>query len=222
MPASNQLATWSDMTAAGVTYKNGGPPGGTSMIVASDFNYYITNDAGYPWGYASNQCMTFGDMQAHKASGIIQHTGTMTSSSGIIYETSTYNSGTGVTTYYSNSPDTATTTNTPSAKAPSSSTPMTVSLSISGLPESWYSGPDSGTPVVTNGQVVAELHNPSGSIVASFSTTGTTLSGSYSTPGQADGAYSWHVYATWDTITNHTTGGTPFTVSWTGSYTYYA
>jgi hypothetical protein len=213
---ANQLFTWSDATAAGVVYKGGGPPAGGAMITSADMNTYIQNDGSYPWGYASNQCMTFGDFTTHKVL-YTAHSTTITSTSAAVYDYSHLVGGT--MEHAANAPGLITTYSTGSAISPSSSYPISISLSITGLP---YQALTSDGSTYAHAQIDASLVNPAGTVVQNyFATSGTTLTGTY-TAGGAAGVWKWNIYVTYDFPDGTSTLGTAHNIGWSGSYVYYA
>lgn len=205
MPSSNQLATWSDMTSAGVVYQAGGPPGGSAMITASNYNTYIQNDGGYPWGYASNQCMRYDDMNTHKVT-ITLHSSSFGSAQASSDGWTSRDIGGGFScssypainqTYTHNSSTVAPTT-----------TGTQLSISFTGVSFS------------NETLMHISLYNPSSTLVTSFTSSSSSPTFSYHSAGAPAGAWYWVVSENGrGTMTCDSVGGASGSeadVSWTG------
>jgi hypothetical protein len=186
------------------------------MIDATDFNNYITNDGAYPWGYASNQCMQFGDMQSHK---VLQssHATTIPSTASTVHNY--YNAG--IATYFLEGEAAAHTfTCSASTLAPSSTTPITLTLSsITGLP---YQATANDGISKGNAGLTITLKDPGGTVrLTTVITTGSSGGASFSTPGYAAGAWVWSIIGTWDMQDNTGTSGLAHGIVYSGSFSSY-
>jgi hypothetical protein len=185
------------------------------MITSADMNTYIQNDGSYPWGYASNQCMTFGDFTTHKVL-TTSHSTTIGSNTSVVHH---FQNAVPVYNLYGEA-TAHTFTCSGSTLAPSSTTPITLTLSsITGLP---YQATANDGVSQGNAGLTITLKDPGGTVrLTTVITTGSSGGASFSTPGYAAGAWVWSIIGTWDIQDGTSTSGAALSIVYSGSFSSY-
>jgi hypothetical protein len=182
------------------------------MITSADMNTYIQNDGSYPWGYASNQCMTFGDFTTHKK--LYTQTTTTIGSGSMMgpYYSASFHTGTWTCTYHSGTVNSSPYSTSGTAQPPSTTTPMSIALAGLTLLDG-----STGWQVDLYGQ---------STLIGTWTGTASTFSASVTAPGSGGvGVWQWIISGTGASpACDASNGVTGFgnRVSWTGtSYSYY-